>query len=75
ALFRKNYVFLGVVFASAFAFEMYVKLPGNTDAELDLMGHYRSYDNVMDKVWDGFNKGRQWKDIRAKYVEAGGDDE
>ncbi|TVY34727.1 Cytochrome b-c1 complex subunit, partial [Lachnellula subtilissima] len=56
ALFRKNYVFLGVVFASAFAFEM-------------------SFDNVMDKVWDGFNKGRQWKDIRARYVEAGGDDE
>ena len=25
-LFRKNFVFLGVVFASAFGFEMYVKM-------------------------------------------------
>ncbi|KAH6651135.1 cytochrome b-c1 complex subunit 9 [Chaetomium tenue] len=32
------------------------------------------YDNVMNKVWDNNNRGRQWKDIRHKYVE-GGDDE
>ncbi|KAK3498359.1 ubiquinol-cytochrome C reductase [Neurospora crassa] len=29
-----------------------------------------AYDNGMDKVWDKINKGRQWKDIRHKYVEA-----
>ncbi|KAG9237491.1 cytochrome b-c1 complex subunit 9 [Amylocarpus encephaloides] len=55
-LFRKNFVFLGVVFASAFAFEM-------------------TYDNAMDKLWDRFNKGRQWKDIRAKYVKTEEDEE
>ncbi|KAJ4420497.1 qcr9 subunit 9 of the ubiquinol cytochrome-c reductase complex [Neurospora sp. IMI 360204] len=28
-----------------------------------------AYDNGMDKVWDKINKGRQWKDIRHKYVQ------
>ncbi|KAL2131571.1 hypothetical protein VTI74DRAFT_4895 [Chaetomium olivicolor] len=32
------------------------------------------YDNMMNKIWDNHNRGRQWKDIRHKYVE-GGDDE
>jgi len=41
---------LGVVFASAFAFQM-------------------AYDSSMNKVWDNINRGRQWKDIRSKYVE------
>ncbi|KAH6853383.1 cytochrome b-c1 complex subunit 9 [Chaetomium sp. MPI-CAGE-AT-0009] len=54
-LFRRNWTMLGVVFASAFAFEL-------------------GYDNVMNKVWDNNNRGRQWKDIRHKYIE-GGDDE
>ncbi|KAK4160953.1 cytochrome b-c1 complex subunit 9 [Cladorrhinum sp. PSN259] len=27
------------------------------------------YDTLMTKVWDSNNKGRQWKDIRHKYVE------
>ncbi|KAI1279134.1 cytochrome b-c1 complex subunit 9 [Xylaria sp. FL0933] len=49
-LFRRNYQMLGVVFASAFAFEM-------------------AYDTGMNKLWDSLNKGRQWKDIRHRYVE------
>ncbi|OBT75947.1 hypothetical protein VF21_05794 [Pseudogymnoascus sp. 05NY08] len=49
---RRNYVFLGTVFAGAFAFEM-------------------TFDSVTDSLWDKINKGRQWKDIRAKYIEAG----
>ncbi|TGZ83004.1 ubiquinol-cytochrome C reductase [Ascodesmis nigricans] len=49
-LFRRNYVFVGAVFASAFAFEM-------------------GFDTISDKVWDNLNKGRQWKDIRHRYVE------
>ncbi|RKU42729.1 hypothetical protein DL546_004444 [Coniochaeta pulveracea] len=32
------------------------------------------YDNTMNKVWDNINKGRQWKDIRQKYIQ-GADDE
>ncbi|CAD6439187.1 4b68a89e-0e88-4422-8c72-b6f1ce5cce34 [Sclerotinia trifoliorum] len=54
-LFRKNYVFLGAVFASAFGFEM-------------------AYDSITDRVWDSLNKGRQWKDIRSRYVEAADDE-
>ncbi|KAI1356851.1 cytochrome b-c1 complex subunit 9, partial [Xylaria sp. FL0043] len=49
-LFRRNYQMLGVVFVSAFAFEM-------------------AYDTGMNKLWDSINKGRQWKDIRHRYVE------
>ncbi|KAK4220220.1 Ubiquinol-cytochrome C reductase, UQCRX/QCR9 like domain containing protein [Rhypophila sp. PSN 637] len=56
ALFKKNYVMLGVVFAGAFGWEMF-------------------YDTTMNKVWDYNNRGRQWKDIRHKYVEASEDDE
>ncbi|OMP81519.1 Cytochrome b-c1 complex subunit 9 [Diplodia seriata] len=33
-----------------------------------------SFDSASDKVWDSINRGRQWKDIKHKYVE-GGDDE
>ncbi|KAI9048328.1 hypothetical protein LZ554_008121 [Drepanopeziza brunnea f. sp. 'monogermtubi'] len=54
--FRRNFTMLGVVFASAFAFEM-------------------AWDTQTDKLWDYINKGRQWKDIRAKYVQAADDDE
>ncbi|KAI1368651.1 ubiquinol-cytochrome C reductase, partial [Xylaria arbuscula] len=50
ALFRRNFQMLGLVFASAFAFEMV-------------------YDTGMNKVWDNMNRGRQWKDIRHRYVE------
>jgi ubiquinol-cytochrome c reductase subunit 9 len=27
------------------------------------------YNSVMDKVWDNINRGRQWKDIRHRYIE------
>ncbi|KAI4865583.1 ubiquinol-cytochrome C reductase [Hypoxylon rubiginosum] len=27
------------------------------------------YDTGMNKLWDNLNRGRQWKDIRSKYVE------
>ncbi|KAJ3002688.1 hypothetical protein HKX48_002199 [Thoreauomyces humboldtii] len=29
-----------------------------------------AFDGVSDRVWDSLNKGRQWKDIRAKYTTA-----
>ncbi|KAK5663673.1 hypothetical protein OQA88_4104 [Cercophora sp. LCS_1] len=28
------------------------------------------FNGRMDKVWDNYNRGRQWKDIRSRYVEA-----
>ncbi|KAF0645504.1 hypothetical protein FPSE5266_01817 [Fusarium pseudograminearum] len=33
------------------------------------------FNNVMDKVWDNHNRGRQWKDIRHKFIEGGDEDE
>ncbi|KAI1142719.1 ubiquinol-cytochrome C reductase [Hypoxylon sp. FL0543] len=48
--FRRNWQMLGVVFVSAFAFEL-------------------TYDSGMNKLWDSLNRGRQWKDIRSRYVE------
>ncbi|KAM0343356.1 hypothetical protein ACHAPU_008677 [Fusarium lateritium] len=33
------------------------------------------FNNVMDKVWDSNNRGRQWKDIRHKFLEGGDEDE
>ncbi|GKU15902.1 unnamed protein product [Fusarium langsethiae] len=33
------------------------------------------FNNVMDKVWDNNNRGRQWKDIRHKFIEGGDEDE
>ncbi|KZT57105.1 hypothetical protein CALCODRAFT_483461 [Calocera cornea HHB12733] len=34
------------------------------------------FDTAINRVWDNWNKGKQWKDIRAKYVApAGGADE
>ncbi|MCJ1238328.1 qcr9 subunit 9 of the ubiquinol cytochrome-c reductase complex [Varicellaria rhodocarpa] len=29
-----------------------------------------AFDRTIEKYWDTRNKGRQWKDIRHKYVEA-----
>ncbi|KAJ9142065.1 hypothetical protein NKR23_g7478 [Pleurostoma richardsiae] len=33
------------------------------------------YNTTMDRVWDNINRGRQWKDIKAKYVNASEDEE
>ncbi|THY30416.1 hypothetical protein D6D01_03233 [Aureobasidium pullulans] len=53
-IFRKNYVFLSVVFVSAFGMEI-------------------AFDNASNSVWNSVNKGRQWKDLKHKYMES--DDE
>lgn len=31
--------------------------------------HYSLFDQATDKLWDNMNKGRQWKDIRHRYVD------
>ncbi|KAI5248834.1 hypothetical protein E4T47_05325, partial [Aureobasidium subglaciale] len=49
-IFRKNYVFLSVVFVSAFGLEI-------------------AFDNASNSVWNSVNKGRQWKDLKQKYME------
>ncbi|KUI56588.1 Cytochrome b-c1 complex subunit 9 [Cytospora mali] len=34
-----------------------------------------SFDVATTKLWDNINRGRQWKDIKAKYIEGGEEDE
>ncbi|KAK4498141.1 hypothetical protein PRZ48_010797 [Zasmidium cellare] len=34
-----------------------------------------AFDIVSNKVWDQINKGRQWKDIKYRYMQAGDEDE
>ncbi|KAI8259394.1 hypothetical protein K4K58_002622 [Colletotrichum sp. SAR11_239] len=33
------------------------------------------FNGAMNKYWDYLNRGRQWKDIRARYVEAADEDD
>ncbi|CAI0649136.1 unnamed protein product [Colletotrichum noveboracense] len=35
----------------------------------------RGFNGAMNKYWDYLNRGRQWKDIRARYVEAADEDD
>ncbi|KAH8814924.1 cytochrome b-c1 complex subunit 9, partial [Xylogone sp. PMI_703] len=28
-----------------------------------------AFDTISDRVWNNINKGRQWKDIRSKYLQ------
>ncbi|KAJ9197768.1 hypothetical protein DTO164E3_5622 [Paecilomyces variotii] len=34
-----------------------------------------AFDTASNKVWDCLNKGRQWKDIRHKYIQAAQEDD
>ncbi|CAG9939203.1 unnamed protein product [Clonostachys rosea f. rosea IK726] len=36
---------------------------------------HRGFNGIMNKVWDANNRGRQWKDIRHKYVADAEEDE
>ncbi|KAF2640437.1 ubiquinol-cytochrome c reductase complex 7.3 kda protein-like protein, partial [Massarina eburnea CBS 473.64] len=38
-------------------------------------GMQMAFDTSSDRIWDSVNRGRQWKDIKAKYVEAAEDDD
>ncbi|KJA24519.1 hypothetical protein HYPSUDRAFT_38560 [Hypholoma sublateritium FD-334 SS-4] len=50
-VFKRNSVFVGAIFVSAFAFGI-------------------GFDVGVTKFYDSWNKGKQWKDIRDKYVTA-----
>jgi len=28
-----------------------------------------AFDTISDRIWDNLNKGRQWKDIRHRYIQ------
>ncbi|EMC96079.1 hypothetical protein BAUCODRAFT_34855 [Baudoinia panamericana UAMH 10762] len=51
ALFRRNAVFLGVIFTGAFATEL-------------------AFETTANSIWDQINRGRQWKDIKHRYMES-----
>ncbi|KAF3051359.1 hypothetical protein E8E11_010080 [Didymella keratinophila] len=38
-------------------------------------GMQLAFDQGSERIWNNINKGRQWKDIKHKYVEAAEDDE
>ncbi|KAL5120872.1 qcr9 subunit 9 of the ubiquinol cytochrome-c reductase complex [Pleosporales sp. CAS-2024a] len=38
-------------------------------------GMQLAFDTGSDKMWNSINKGRQWKDIKQKYMEAAEADE
>ncbi|KAK2736785.1 hypothetical protein FQN57_000557 [Myotisia sp. PD_48] len=31
-------------------------------------GFEMAFDTISNRVWDGINKGRQWKDIKHRYM-------
>ncbi|PSK46523.1 hypothetical protein B9Z65_5491 [Elsinoe australis] len=55
-LIKRNTVFLGTVFASAFALEI-------------------AFDTTSNKIWDAVNRGRQWKDIKYRYLQKAEDED
>ncbi|KAF3076945.1 hypothetical protein CFAM422_000602 [Trichoderma lentiforme] len=60
---------LAAVFGAGFAWEMYEE-PTIFDRA---SGH--GFNATMNNIWDSNNRGRQWKDIRHKYIEGGEDEE
>ncbi|KAF2083418.1 ubiquinol-cytochrome C reductase [Saccharata proteae CBS 121410] len=38
-------------------------------------GTQLAFDSTSEKIWDSLNKGRQWKDIKHKYMEKEDDDD
>ncbi|KAL1597298.1 Cytochrome b-c1 complex subunit 9, mitochondrial [Paraconiothyrium brasiliense] len=66
---------LTTVFASAFAMQLYVQtdIPPPS-ADRILMGDIRAFDTGSDRIWDSINRGRQWKDIKYRYVQKAEDD-
>ncbi|CAO2654221.1 Nn.00g109540.m01.CDS01 [Neocucurbitaria sp. VM-36] len=38
-------------------------------------GMQLAFDTSSDKIWDAVNRGRQWKDIKQRYLEQAEDDE
>jgi ubiquinol-cytochrome c reductase subunit 9 len=54
---KRNFTFLGVIFASAFAFEMYVQTPRETGTKNRLLTDNSAFDITTDRIWDNINKG------------------
>ncbi|KAF2147431.1 uncharacterized protein K452DRAFT_282435 [Aplosporella prunicola CBS 121167] len=42
---------------------------------LSAFGMQLAFDTGSERVWDSINKGRQWKDIKARYVQASEEDD
>ncbi|EQB46625.1 hypothetical protein GCG54_00004070 [Colletotrichum gloeosporioides] len=48
---------------------------GASERYADRSSLRRGFNGAMNKYWDYLNRGRQWKDIRARYVEAADEDD
>ncbi|KID77291.1 E3 ubiquitin-protein ligase ubr11, partial [Metarhizium brunneum ARSEF 3297] len=68
---------LAAVFTAGFAFEVYGPHPDKwrTGIRQLLTSRYSGFNNGVNKWWDNHNRGRQWKDIRSKYVEETAEDD
>lgn len=73
--FRSNGIMLSTVFVSAFAIQMYVQGSGTGRNWTTGLTCHRAFDQSSEKIWDSINRGRQWKDIKAKYVQAAEEEE
>ncbi|KAF5852638.1 hypothetical protein GGP41_008037 [Bipolaris sorokiniana] len=70
AVLRSNTTMLFTVFGAAFGLQLYESAEG-----MEADGNDRAFDTSSDKIWDRVNRGRQWKDIKHRYMEAAEDDE
>ncbi|CAK4032161.1 Cytochrome b-c1 complex subunit 9 [Lecanosticta acicola] len=53
---KRNFVFLGTIFAGAFVTEI-------------------AFDTAANSIWNRINQGRQWQDIKYRYMQAGDDED
>ncbi|CAG8042907.1 unnamed protein product [Penicillium salamii] len=66
---RKNTVLLTTAFAGAFAFELWVYIrPDGEYLKLTKVFSISAFDIGSNKIWDSWNQGRQWKDIKHRYM-------
>ncbi|KAJ5353710.1 hypothetical protein N7541_006274 [Penicillium brevicompactum] len=67
---RKNTVLLTTAFAGAFAFELWVTSGpnGGIHGTDQAFPPFSAFDIGSNKIWDSWNQGRQWKDIKHRYM-------
>ncbi|KAF2233048.1 hypothetical protein EV356DRAFT_534138 [Viridothelium virens] len=68
---RSNAAFLATIFTGAFAFQMYAyPYLERAPPMVKTYGVARAFNLGSDAVWDSVNRGRQWKDIKHKYLQS-----
>ncbi|KAH7410227.1 ubiquinol-cytochrome c reductase complex 7.3 kda protein-like protein [Phaeosphaeria sp. MPI-PUGE-AT-0046c] len=75
AVLRSNTTMLFTVFGAAFGMQLYVAIELDIRMYMVLIRVSRAYDTGSEKIWNSVNKGRQWKDIKHRFMEQPEDDE